>query len=477
MTMQAKAQQSITVQDYGAKGDGTTDDTAAFNAALVAGAGKKVVALGANYLLNGNVTIPAGTILELQPGTYTMGNLGQFTLVGNTPKLWCSGGRDATIITVPQTYSVTDAVIVTNGSSNGTGEVIEGCQIQFSQPETAVRTSMIHYPFAIKGSPRLRLLHDKIVMAWDGVDFSVPNVTPGVGFGGSGALVNDLEISSFDVGIKIDNTGDTLRINNLHAWPFGFPLDATRITAYTDPANTGITSGRCDDLEISNALFYIGTSINYFVGTGNLPGTTFGNISNTGFDTFNGIVMSGGTVGVSSTYFSLGCATCIGISQSGGELDMAGGWFSTAASAGTIAMTGGTLQITGTGFDLASDANPMILDSGDTSDLRITGSRFNLHAEDTGAILVENQAYGSFVGNRFLRDPNINYTQPTITFATAPVRGIVADNLMTDPQTGSGFFANVGLDNWIIIHDNVLQGWQLSFPATHPELLIHDNTP
>ena len=53
----------VNVKDpaYGAKGDGTTDDTAAIQAALTAGAGKDVLGPAGTYLVSSSLTVPANT--------------------------------------------------------------------------------------------------------------------------------------------------------------------------------------------------------------------------------------------------------------------------------------------------------------------------------------------------------------------------------------------------------------------------------
>ena len=54
----------IDVRDFGAVGDGVTDDTAAFNAANAASAGRRVLISKGTYLLNGDVTFDAETLFE-----------------------------------------------------------------------------------------------------------------------------------------------------------------------------------------------------------------------------------------------------------------------------------------------------------------------------------------------------------------------------------------------------------------------------
>lgn len=84
---------SVSVKDYGAKGDGVTDDTAAFVAALASGAMRIYVPhTGNQYIITGSLNIPRGVIIYGdtldQPGilckTSVAGDVVFFSLTGNT---------------------------------------------------------------------------------------------------------------------------------------------------------------------------------------------------------------------------------------------------------------------------------------------------------------------------------------------------------------------------------------------------------
>ena len=66
-TVQAKLRESVSVLDFGATGDGTTDDTTAIQAAL--NASRYVVVPIGTYRLESTITVPANTRLEFQGGT------------------------------------------------------------------------------------------------------------------------------------------------------------------------------------------------------------------------------------------------------------------------------------------------------------------------------------------------------------------------------------------------------------------------
>lgn len=60
-TAQSKMRDVVSVKDFGAVGDGVTNDATALQAALTAGAGKAVYFPGGTYLTNATLTVPADT--------------------------------------------------------------------------------------------------------------------------------------------------------------------------------------------------------------------------------------------------------------------------------------------------------------------------------------------------------------------------------------------------------------------------------
>lgn len=79
------------VADFGAVGDGVTDDTAAIQAALNSG-GKTVIPPGATYRVDGTLTVPVNTTLEVAPGA-TLKRLA--TDAGTGPVVLVSGNYAA----------------------------------------------------------------------------------------------------------------------------------------------------------------------------------------------------------------------------------------------------------------------------------------------------------------------------------------------------------------------------------------------
>lgn len=69
VSVNSKLAQTISVKDFGAVGDGTTDDTAAIQAALNAGSGKSVMLPPGTYRTSSVLEIPANILFFAAPGT------------------------------------------------------------------------------------------------------------------------------------------------------------------------------------------------------------------------------------------------------------------------------------------------------------------------------------------------------------------------------------------------------------------------
>ena len=420
---------------FGADPSRSLDSTVAINLAFAIS--NTVMLPPGNYLINGVVNWPANSELILYPGTYTLGNFGQFGMPNIGAKLLCPGGPENTFISVPSTYAVTSGVIyMSSGEPAGT---VEGCQIDFAQPDTSNRASLTHYAaYAIEasGQPRAQIRNVKIERAWNGIDLQGNS---------GGSIVDSLSISSLNRGINIDGAFDSIRINNLHWYPFG--MTANQITAFTNPANIGVNSGRCDDLHITNSLFFGGLAINLYTSS---AGLTFGNISGVGFDTGAGIAMASGYVNVSSVYFS------------------------PPPTAQAVLQTGGTLTLTGIQVLSAGTSLPLMQISG-AATFNLSNSVLLGGANDITQVAIGGDVAEAVVtSNQFNRISNITYGNPTIA-VTGASRLILADNYFLDKGTGTSQALTMAVDSWSNIHDNELLGWSLTLPVGHTQLSVHNN--
>lgn len=99
-TIGNKLREWVGVKDFGAKGDGITDDTSAFKAALLAGAGGVVYVPKGTYIIKDTLVMPAGTTLQgegvghWRPGTfadfdaYTLEHGSNLVFAGTGPKTY-----------------------------------------------------------------------------------------------------------------------------------------------------------------------------------------------------------------------------------------------------------------------------------------------------------------------------------------------------------------------------------------------------
>ena len=178
------------------------------------------------------------------------------------------------------------------------GCTIDGLEISFDQPDTSSRQDLISYPAGIKivDAPRTRLSHLRITGARVAVDAEGNT---------GGLLLDDVEVSAFDTALSLDGALDTVRINNLHLWPFG--LTRKQQAIMQDSETTGIRSGRVDGLlvngfvalDVQNALSFFNSSIH--------GGPTFGTMINSGLDDASSIKCVGDArFTISASYWTIG---------------------------------------------------------------------------------------------------------------------------------------------------------------------------
>lgn len=239
------------VTSFGAKGDGTTDDTQAFQKALDAaskdGGGIVFVATG-NYLIKGHLSIPDHVTLE-----------GVFRAPTRSTQY-----KGSTLLAV-------------EGKGNeeadpflhlGTNSTLRGITVFYPEQD---KENPVPYPWCVRGQgDNCSIVDVLLVNPWKAVDFGTFNC--------GRHLIRGLYSQPLKTGIFVDKCYDVGRIENVHLWPFWhIPLNK-----FTEKNATAFIFGRTD-WEFVSGCFCISYKIGFqFSDFGSGPGNVV--ISNSGSD-------------------------------------------------------------------------------------------------------------------------------------------------------------------------------------------------
>ena len=240
------------VMHYGAKADGATDDTAAFQAALDAAAekGGSVLAPAGTYLIAGSLTVPQGVALRGVWEAPHHADIGKGTLLYATGN---KGNEDG------------PPLIQLNQSSG-----VHGLTIFYPEQDA---TDIQPYPWCIQG----RGMHGSVI------NVTLVNPYKGIDFG---THPNELHFISnvfgqpLRLGIYVDQTTDIGRIENVHFNPHSWAraahpsakFDFQIVIDYLKQNFVGFLIGRTD-WEYMRDCFCIFPKIGFhFIATKSGPG-------------------------------------------------------------------------------------------------------------------------------------------------------------------------------------------------------------
>ncbi len=147
-TLSARFSESVNVKDFGAIGDGVTDDTAAFQAAVnqsVAGISAQIIVSipQGKYLISSTISIVGRNVVfkgngynasQIIPAVALAGALFSFDGTGGTVKF--QGMLDLSIVNIAQTFSTTEYIKITAMDSGGVFKM-QDCHI-FGQTINAI---------------------------------------------------------------------------------------------------------------------------------------------------------------------------------------------------------------------------------------------------------------------------------------------------------------------------------------------------
>jgi hypothetical protein len=246
------------VTEFGAKGDGLSDDTAAFQSALdtaeKAGGGIVHVPTG-KYLIQSHLVVPRNVTLE---------------------GIWRAPQRG-----VPVDGGSTLLAVEGKGDPDGipfitlrTGATLSGISVFY--PEQIIADPPLPYPWTIRscsqGDPispgeadNCSIIHVTLINPYQAVDFGT--------YATGRHYINGLYAHALYRGLYIDQCYDVGRIENIHFWPFWDLNSDSPLWKFTQREGIAFTIGRTDGQMASNlfSIFYrVGM---HFIDSGRQPGS------------------------------------------------------------------------------------------------------------------------------------------------------------------------------------------------------------
>ena len=438
-TVHQKLQESVSVKDFGATGDGITDDTVAIQAAFASGV---------------SVYIPKGT--------YLITNALYLT---TTDQVIHGDGRTVSVFKVKNTFNMSATGVIVF-SAIEPGPQLRDLGISFTQPDTATRASLTSYPVAISavGCARFQIQNCKITNATDGID-----MTGNCG----GAYINLLEMSGYGTGIKIDGSLDTVRINQFHFW--GFDMTANQVLIFYANPTRAMDIGRVDGLFLHEFFNISNLGLNLRAGTVAV-GDPWVYVTDSGLDSFNGVLQSAGSLQVSNSYVTV---------QNTNDLNgiiMAGGWaqyVNCKMSAGSPNqsfvllqnLTDGSITFDQCHFLVPITGIPYINKAATVSSntsIQVSNCFFDIASVNTYVLAADTPSSGKTLIH-FVN--NIIHTTPAITFSNAMLRVYTGNrvyftgNRANDKGAGASTFISIAADDYNWVSGNIAPGWTNSFPA------------
>lgn len=263
-TVADKLAQCVSVKDFGAVGDGVTDDTAAIQAA---------------FDTNLSVLLPVGEYYVTDMMTMNSGQ-----------KLY-GEGRTVSNFVIQTDFNLSAQGVLRAGTGEPGAEIYD-VGFKFQQADQAVRANVTQYPPAIYAVSTPRFIVDRVRMegAWDGI-----NATGNSG----GAYMGFMEICALNKGLEIDGSLDFVHGQTWHFWPFGITLLTNLLTVYYDGDTTATHVGRCDGFAVDELASFSAQVIF----TANMGGAIPAMINSLSLDNDGArLLVQGGRVFVGNSY-------------------------------------------------------------------------------------------------------------------------------------------------------------------------------
>jgi hypothetical protein len=403
-----------------------------------------------NAILYAPVTIPQGTV-----------PLAGYRISGE--------GRYTTKLTIASSFPLSALGVFIVGF-DGTpalqlfGPAIEDIGIVFPQPWGQPRSAFTHWPpmFYGLGISGVALRRLYVAGAWDGVLLDLyPHDSMNPTVVGGQHIIDDVQMSAFNVGLDIRGMGDIVRVSKFHFWPFTeepVPTFGAQQTFY-DQNVVGLRAEHLSGLFISDSFFISGTSID-LVGSISLV-----SITNTSFDVFASIRMGfggGSNVSINNAFFYqnnvVGDYSCtapvISIGSASAQLTVTGSTFYKSCTTQPLVSIVAPAASNPSYAQVSFRGNKIYELSGDVN----TSSVFALSGS-TAPLWVD------ISGNQIAYQGDVSYLNPMLSLTGTGIQLNFQGN--TNTGTGGGVWLNIASDGHHVVANNQFaQNWAAVLPSS-----------